>query len=94
LYDLCPSLRGSIWGLSNRGVGLSKKGLASSSRDRAYGRSLVLRIRNQVLAKQFQELLKLRERVRNAEAMAFGRRRYLGRRYREKVHRIRPRRPG
>ena len=69
-------------------------GLALSSRDQAHGRSVVLRIRNQVLAKQFQELLKLRERVRKAEAVAFGRRRYLGRRYREKVHRVRARRSG
>jgi hypothetical protein len=54
------------------------------SLDLASERPLVLCLKTQVLTKQFEELLKLREQVRKAEAKAIGLRRYVGRRYRER----------
>lgn len=63
--------------MSNQRAGLISLDLASE-------RPLVLCLKTQVLTKQFEELLKLREQVRKAEAKAIGLRRYVGRRYRER----------
>jgi hypothetical protein len=71
--------------LSNQRAGLISLDLASE-------RPLVLCLKTQVLTKQFEELLKLREQVRKAEAKAIGLRRYVGRRYRERACRVRARR--
>ena len=63
--------------MSNQRAGLISLDLASE-------RPLVLCLKTQVLTKQFEELLKLREQVRKAEAKAIGLRRYVRRRYRER----------
>jgi hypothetical protein len=71
-------------GIEYQGVGLSNQRAGLASLDLASERSLVLCLKTQVLTKQFEGLLKLREQVRKAEAKAIGLRRYVGRRYKRK----------
>ena len=76
---------------SFKGVALGNQGLEWNGRDQPYGRSLVLYMRTQVLMKQLEDLRKLRERLRKAEAMALGQRRYAGRRLGARGRRVRTR---
>jgi len=50
-----------------------------NSSDRVYDRSQILRVTVQALIEQFEELERLRDRIRKAEARAIYARRYRGR---------------